>query len=155
MEKKKIKEKYEVLRKKHPLPSFDEVNNEFELVTIDSEEFFSRLVRRKISEKIEMLCKRIEEILSPDTNITAMNEYKFLSDDERKDLFEIYKKLMKVYRESMCLDLQPDEKKDAEFIKDTFSAWKSIRDSLCALFKKVSESWEKETDIKESLAYFG
>ena len=50
----KIKEEYEKLKEKHNLPDFKEINNEFEITTIEKEEFLLREIRRKIYEKIEL-----------------------------------------------------------------------------------------------------
>ena len=48
-----IKKKYEELAKKYNIPSFDEINNEFEIALIDEESIILREIRRKITEKKE------------------------------------------------------------------------------------------------------
>ena len=45
-----IKKRYEELVKKYKLPSFTSLNNEFEISTIEHEEFLLREIRRKIDE---------------------------------------------------------------------------------------------------------
>ena len=44
-----IKDTYEKLKKKYSLPAYDEVNNELEISTLESEDFLLRQIRKKIS----------------------------------------------------------------------------------------------------------
>jgi len=75
-----IKKEYEKLRKKHNLPSYDKINNDFELDSLQnlSEDLFLRLIRRRMNEKIIFFCRILEEILHPNaSSIISLHETKF------------------------------------------------------------------------------
>ncbi len=151
-----IKEKYDKLKKRYNLPSFDDINNEFEISIIDNDEFLLRGIRRKIAEKIEAYTKFLEEqILQPSTDVSNMYEFKVFDDEERKEIFKIYKRLMFFSRFSIEAGLYEDDKKTAEFIKSVFDEWNELKKKLLKFVVKVKESWLKEKDIKEDLGYMG
>ena len=52
-----IKTLYQSLAKKHNLPDYDKINNEFEIATIEHTAFLLREIRKKISEKVELYKK--------------------------------------------------------------------------------------------------
>ena len=60
------KENYLKFAKKFSLPSYDELNNDFEISSIEEEQFLIRAVRRKIAEKMDIYAKIIETILMPE-----------------------------------------------------------------------------------------
>ncbi|MEE9525464.1 MAG: hypothetical protein V3V78_02545 [Candidatus Woesearchaeota archaeon] len=151
----KLKEKYQELSKKHNLPSFEELDKEFEISTIENEEFLLREVRRKIIEKIEAYTKFLEEILQPETTLANMYEAKVFDEDERNEIFKLYQRLMSLDRLSMELALDENDDKTSKFIKDFFEEWNEIKENLSKFVKKAKEEWLKETDIKEKLRYLG
>ncbi len=62
---------------------------------------------------------------------------------------------MSMNRASLVLEMQTQEDLDAKFINDFFSKWKRIKTQTAEMFKKMEESWKKESDIEEKLGYFG
>ena len=111
----KLKEKYQELGKKHKLPSFEEIDKEFEISTIDKDEFLLREIRRKIDEKIELYAKFLEEILQPETTLSNMYESKEFNEHERNEVFKLYKKLMFFYRLSMETSVGEDDSKTSDY----------------------------------------
>ena len=150
-----VKEEYIVLSKKHKLPSFAEMEKEFEISKVDEEGFLLREVRRKIAEKIELYFKFLEEILQPETIISNMHESREFNEGERENIFRLYSKLMFLYRLSMETSVNEDDKKSADYINTVFKDWDSIKDQFSKIVAKAKESWLKETNIKEDLGYMG
>lgn len=150
-----IKEGYNKL--KHKLPKFEDIDNEFELSTanIKDEAFLIRSVRRRLNDKIIFYCRIIEGLLYPNTNnFIGMMEVKAFDDSEKTKMTKIYKKLMEFERESLSIDVNPDEKKDFDFINRLFKEWKNFKEELINITKKMKNSWHLE-EKEEKDVYFG
>jgi len=152
----KIEERYKKLAKKHKLPDFKKMDAEFEISSLEETNFLLRSIMSKMGERIEFFLTSIGEILNPDTsNIYSVHEYRFIDEKERNNLFEIYRKLMSFSRYSLETSLSCDEKKEAEFISSFYEQWQEIKPEFVKFFKKLKESWNIETDIKEYTGYLG
>ncbi len=151
----KIRKKYNELKKKYSLPDFEELNKEFEISTIEHEDFLLRQIRKKIADKINKMCEFLEDLLSPDNSIANIYEYKAFDDDEKKDIFKLYKKLKVLEKLALELSLNPDEAKEAEFINNFFNSWDKIKSEMTTIIKKIKTFWEQETSKTHNLGYFG
>ncbi|MBS3143600.1 hypothetical protein J4446_01855 [Candidatus Woesearchaeota archaeon] len=148
-----VKEEYNKL--KYKLPKFEELNNDFEIDFIKEKIFLIRQVRRKINEKVIFFCRIIEGLLYPtQQHIINVTEIKNFSDEKKKEIEKIYKKLMVYERQSLLLDVYPDDKKDAEFINDVFNFWKKIKKEMEEVVVLMKETWKKEFS-QEKNNYFG
>ncbi len=152
---KSLKKKYELLRKKHRLPSFDELDSEFEIGKIDDGTFLLRELRRKVADKIGEAGAIVEEVLQPDANLAGLYESRVFDEAEKKALFEIFKKLMTYNRMAMELSIKNSEKEDAEFIKSIHTEWKALSPQLLKFIRQLRESWGKESEEAEKLRYMG
>ncbi len=151
-----IKNKYEKLKKKFNLPDYNEVDNELEISSLETEEFLLREIRKKISERIETITTEFGTILQPSAeSLVSMHECKFFGDKDKKKMIDIYKKLMMLSRQALEADVERDDKADASLINDFFKAWKSLKKDILVFMKKMKTCWEKETEIEEKLEYFG
>lgn len=151
----KVKKLYEPLRKRYKLPGFDELDAEFEISAIEAESGLLREVRKQISEKVGNISSLVEEVLQPDTNLVNLYESRVFEDEDKKELFELYKRLMVVDRTLVELTIANDEKLDAEFIKSFAAEWKKLKPGLLRFVRKLRESWEKETEEGEAAGYMG
>lgn len=151
----KLKKLYEALRKKHKLPTFDEMDSEFEISAIEAESGLLREIRKHISERVGNINSLVEEVLQPDTNLVNLYESRVFNETEKQGLFELYKKLMVVDRTLAELMIANDEKLDAQFIKSFAAEWKKIKPELLNFIRKLKDSWEKETEEGESAGYMG
>ena len=154
---KEIKNQYSELRKKLRLPEFKETDFEFEISDLEETNFLLRAIIRRIAEKLDFYSTMIEEILQPDTsNLYAMHETRYFDDDEKKQMYELYTKLMNFNRQSIEVSLGHNEKEEAEFINNLLNEWKTLKMELLKLVKKIRASWKtEEADIKEDLGYLG
>ena len=147
---------YNELRKKYRLPEFKEINYEFELSDLDETDFLIKSIVRRIAEKLDFFSGLFEELLQPDgSNLSAMHESRVFEDDEKKEAFDLYRKLMLLSRRTVELSLNGSEKDEAEFISSFFSEWGPIKEEMKKYLNKMKESWKTETDIKEDIGYLG
>jgi len=150
-----IEKVYNKEKKKHNLPDFNKLDFEFEISIIDDGVFIIREVRRKMSEKIETFTKLLEDVLQPETTVADLHECNFFGEEEKEKIFKLYSKLMRINRKSLCLGLNPDDKKEAEFINNVFGEWENIKKDITHVLRKMKEAWEKEAETKENPQYFG
>lgn len=153
--KKLVRKRYEALKKKYGLPKFDELDSEFEISTLEHEDFLLSAVRKKIMEKVGDASCLLEEVLHPDTNLADLYESRVFDEDEKKGLFEIYKRLMFADRYATELSISNDEKLDADFVKSFTAEWRKLKPDLVKFIRKLKESWEKETEEGEVAGYMG
>jgi phage host-nuclease inhibitor protein Gam len=78
-----------------------------------------------------------------------MQEYGHFTEKERKEIMEHVRQLMIITREGAALDLITDDKKDAQFISDSFSKWISIKQELQKYIQKTVIGWKKPIKDEE------
>ncbi|QQG38928.1 MAG: hypothetical protein HYS32_00475 [Candidatus Woesearchaeota archaeon] len=151
-----IKKEYSKLVKKYKLPSFKEMDEEFNIGSIQENGFLLKGVRSKIFEKIDSFVKLIDSYLYPsNAGVAVLYEIKYLSKEDLEIFEDLYRKMMIVMRENDLLDLDVSETKDAEFIKNSYKQWQQIKKQLYNTMKKVRDSWNKKGDLPTDKAYFG
>jgi len=150
-----IKKQYKKLEKKYKLPSFDKFDKEFEISTLDTDDFLLRNVRRRMNNKLTFFTQVFDTILFPNQNsLISMHEAKSFSEEEKNKIMKFYNKLMTFEREALLFDIEPDDKKEAEFIKKLWKQWSEIKKETNKLVEKMKNSW-KDEDIKIKNHYFG
>lgn len=153
---KNIEEQYGKLKKKYNLPEFEELDNEFEISSIENEKFLLREIINKIVDRTDFFSRFFEDLLQPDPSLLrSMHEANIFNDEERKVIYSLYKKLMVIIRQSVEVSLNRSEKEEANFIKKTFDGWKGLKTSISKIVDKIKNSWKKETYSKEELGYLG
>ena len=150
-----LKEQYQKLAKKHKLPSFNSLNNEFEIISIEETKFLFREIRRKITEKIELYVKVLDGLLHPEAGLCELLECRVFSDEDKSEMFALYKKLMFLDRLSIESAIDEDDKKSSDFINEVWNQWDDVKKKFLPIAKKMKGSWLKDTDIKEELGYMG
>ncbi len=152
-----LKKQYEKLRKKYSLPSFQELNKDFEIERLQEKEteLLSREIRRAIVEKNTLYLKFVEMFMNPSqAPMFFLALVKTLDATERKLLNELYLELGKFEIRSIALDNEYDEKKDAEFIKKFCKEWQDIKRRFGKIMKAIEEAWERKSEKGEK-GYLG
>ena len=153
---KEIEKQYNELRKKYRLPDFKELNFEFEISDLEETNFLIRGVIRRIAERLDFYTTLLEEILQPDTaKLYAMHESRVFEEEDKKKMFDFYRKLMILNRRSVEVSLENNDKEEASFINDFMDEWEKIKSELLFYVRKIRDSWKAETDIKEDVGYLG
>jgi hypothetical protein len=152
-----LRRSYEKLKSKYDLPDFSELNELFDIEEIDVEtEFLLRRVRRVIADKMTGYLRFIEIILNPSNSpLFFFKLIKKLDNKDRDVLSDLYEELGKVEVETIALDLEHSEKKEAEFIKEMYNLFNNkVKNEFLEVIKKFFEnndSKKKETNG----SYFG
>ena len=94
-------------------------------------------------------------MLQPDTNLVDLYESRVFSEEEKSKLFELYKRLMVSDRKAAELSVLNEEKLDAAFLKLFLTEWKTLKPKIAEFTRRLSESWEKETEEGEQAGYMG
>ncbi|MCH8067192.1 MAG: hypothetical protein IIC69_01260 [Nanoarchaeota archaeon] len=151
-----IERGYNKLRKKYKLPKFNEIDSEFEISNLESAKFLIKNILRRIEEKLEFYIEVIGNLVHPDvSSLSTMYEVRYFSDDEKNEVYMLFKKLMKANRSIIGLILVSDEKKQTDFLNGFLNEWQDMKKELIDHIGKMKDSWEKESTIEEDLGYFG
>jgi len=142
-----VHQAYAALQKKYSLPSYDLLNQAFELLYITPIchiDFPLRFVRRRMVDKIGMICNFLQTMLQPNPSwLIYLKESSFFTADDRQQMSDLLRQGMQWERESMLLDVDHDEQADARFIKDVFQRWKKFKEQYASLAKKLPEGWKQ------------
>jgi hypothetical protein len=149
-----LKEQYEKHRQKHSLPSYDKLNAVFEIEAIEESSFVLRTVRRHIIEIIKVYLEILEDIIHPNSTVSAFHECKFF-DDDKKSIYDLYGRLMGKVRRSNILDLKLDEKLDSAYISEFFKEWPDLRKDLLQVLGVLERCWSQEESGEKRVSYFG
>ena len=154
-----FKKRYEELSKKYKLPSYEELDTEFELLyfqNIMEISFPLRYVRRRIGDRVNWFIGFFQGILNPNpSSLINLEESKFFSKEDKDKMVSLVKDMVIFERESLILDLAQDEKKDAEFIRNGVKRWTEFKKELEQYCIKLKEGWKAETSEEEKEEYFG
>ncbi len=156
----KVEKLYNDFRIKYKqLPDFKKLDSDFELTSIKdkhiNERYFSRAVRRRIYDKIYYFNGALVTVIAPPSpNILLAHESKFISNDERDEVMDAVRKLTRIERDHLLLEVDYDEAKDADFIKTTFDVWQEVKPTIKKLFTIMRDSWGKKDNFKIG-DYFG
>ncbi|MBU2639755.1 MAG: hypothetical protein KKG75_03555 [Nanoarchaeota archaeon] len=152
----KIQEEYENIKKKYTLPRFEEMNEEFEISSIEVEKVNSltRAILRVMCNKMVILLNYIEPVINPSPqNLHGFIEVENTNNDEKKEVFTFYKNLSYKYHKSSGLELSENEENVAKEIKEVWKDWKEIKLKFKNISKIINNAWlrEKEKDKAENV----
>ncbi len=152
----KILEQYKKMQGKFRLPQLVDLKNAFKIEINDEEKVFDQ-IRNEISEKLFTFTERIiEPIIGGSEAFCCMFEQDMIDENERKGLFELYKKIQVLKWENNLLILKSDEKQTAKWIKKTWNLWNNeLENELMRICRKFSVSWKYMTLKDEKTNYHG
>ena len=152
-----LKKEYKKIQKKHDLPGFDELNRDFciEKISDFETDFLLREVRKIMSDRFSNYMRFIEAILNPiNVPMFVFSIVKSLSIEEKDKLTEVYKKLAEIEVELIGVDIEYVEKKEAEFIKQSFLVWQKIKKDILEIVGVIKRNWGNKFETN-SKGYFG
>ncbi|MEM2768622.1 MAG: hypothetical protein QXL50_01700 [Candidatus Pacearchaeota archaeon] len=148
---KKLKKEYLKFVKKYKLPSFDELNKEFEIEEIKfGKSFLLRDIRRRMIGKILFYLSTFEDLLIPSKPSSMFIANKLKNEDKEKINKILSSMRMLLIQEIFINELEYNEKNDAEMIKKIYTSWKEIKKEI----KKIGKTILKENK-KSKLSYLG
>jgi hypothetical protein len=152
-----LKKDYKIVKEKYNFPSFESLNKDFYIEKISEIEtdYLIREIRKLMTDRFANYLRFVETFLHPaNAPIFVMSIAKLITSDERKSLFDIYGKLAKSEMKIVGLDLEFNEEKEAEFIKDSYNLWQEIKKELLVFVKKIEDNWDVKPEINGK-NYFG
>lgn len=144
-----MKKEYEEIRKKYNLPEFDKLNQEFYIEKSAEVEtdYLLREIRRTVSDKLVNYLRFFEAFMNPPAApVFVQSILKTLDSESRETIQNIYKKLSKREVDLIDLDLNYDEKKEAEFIKSIVGEWDEIKKDLTKVLEQINKNWDAKVE---------
>lgn len=155
-EEKDISKEYEVLRKKYNLPELKELDREFCIGKLEDTNFLLRTILIKIIERVEAVFKTLSDIIQPAENsLASMYEAEVFSDDEKKNIFDLMKRLAYYQRELVICDVSYTDDATAALINKLYNEWKEIKKEVLKILSRLRDSWKSEAKSKLESGYFG
>ncbi|MBU2496845.1 MAG: hypothetical protein KJ767_02195 [Nanoarchaeota archaeon] len=138
---KKLKEDYEVLRKKYELPKFEKFNTEFNLESIQTldTEFLARRLRLLIDIRVGNILSWLEGFMNPQRATVLMFEIiNNLKEEEKQVLKEIYSELGELKIDAWKIELLPyNEENEIRLVKDSIKKFDKIKIRLQKIIEKM------------------
>jgi len=158
MDVEKIKKDYRELEGKYGLPSWEELDKEFELLyfgeTVEIT-YVLRFVKRRIDDLLRFYANILQGVLQPNpSSPISLQESKFFDQEEMKKIADLLKKIMILERQSLSIDIEKEEEKEAQYIKKSVGELIEIKKEMIEIASILREGWKKETK-KEKTNYFG
>jgi hypothetical protein len=150
-----VLEKYRKIQEKYELPQFNELTAAFK---VDSENFEDiDTLRVEISDQLFSFSERvIEHIMTGDQAFCCMFEQDMVTTEERKNMFELYKKIQVLKWENNLLMIKPDEKKTSEWIRKTWNLWHNdLEKEMLKMCTKLSACWSDLKFKSDKITYMG
>jgi hypothetical protein len=147
----KLKESYEILRKKYNLPQFKEINEDFEIEKVSEREteFLIRNIRREMLEKVANYMRFLEALMNPsNAPFLFMALGNQITEKEKKIINDLYLKFGKYFIESFSLDNESSEKQEADLILEIYTEWKGIKKDFSSLIEVFEVSFENKKEKK-------
>jgi len=154
---KELKKNYSKIEKQYNLPTFEELNQNFQIEKISdvSTDYLIREVRKFMADKFSNYLRFIETLLNP-SNVPMFVFYfvKSINVDEKKKLSEAYKNLAKIEVNLIGVDIQFSEEKEAEFIKESYEIWQGIKNNILGVLNTIKINWDNQVKQNDK-GYFG
>lgn len=153
----KIKKEYEKYRKKYSLPSFEDMNKDFDIEKLQEKEtdFILKEIRRAMSDRSVSYLRFVEMFQNPSqAPMFFLALVKNLDNMDKNILNELYLELGRFEIIAIGLDNDCDEKKDAEFINNFYKKWQNVKKNFGKIVDSLEKSWEVKSD-KRDKGYLG
>ncbi len=146
MDRDKAIKMYNIIKEKYGLPELLNLEEELGFYFHDEDLPSAQLIRALFN-RVLRLKSDIEGVLQP-SNYCCLFETKFFNDEERKELFEKYQELMRVFW-SLSKTMYGDDKLRIEEFKKGFEFWKGIKKFGAWLTERMIVEWaKKDEEIK-------
>ena len=149
-----LKKEYDKILKKFNLPSFKDLNRDFEIDKLEKEtDSLLRSIRKLMMEKIVNSMSFLEMLINP---INAPRMYmpyiKTMEIDDKKKIDRLYKEMADLSLISLDLEVESVEKDEAELIKIVYKKWQELKPLFKDILKNIKEPKEF---VKKERSYFG
>jgi len=151
-----IKEKYQKTQEKYNLPTFEQLNADFDISKAECDtETILRDIRKIMIGKFSSWLNFIETLLNP-TNGSMFHMYlvKSIGEKEKQTLMEIFSQLGEIEIHAIKQEINYNEEQEADFIRNNFKKWQDMKKPLTEIIDFLKTNWEQKSSKKEK-SYFG
>lgn len=153
-----LKQKYELLAKKHALPGFNELNLNFDVGKIkrDSGNLL-REIRRVMIDKMIYYLKLVEIMINPsNAPPILLMLLKEITIEDRKIIDSVLNSFVEIELASHKLEVFSNEADEAKLIKRVFDLWEKKKTEVVALIEILERNLKKTNvpAIRRSKDYF-
>ncbi len=136
---------YQKIKEKYKLPSFEYMDNEFEIsaIKIPDSGIFIKAILRSLNNKVGLIINYFEPVITPQQTMHSMIELNGIDENGKKEIYDLYRKLGLMYHE-LCLSELETEEKIAEQINKTTKDWNKLKSKILSCLHILNKAWEKE-----------
>ncbi len=135
------------------LPDYEQVNDYFSIEELNEEKVTLKAICKKAKEHIEEYTHVIEGILQPENSITSFTEANAFSEEEKKKVLEVFRRLMHLERQLLAAEVAGEY--EAAFLKNVVTSYGKIQKPLSNIFTQLAESWNHKEEEQTQEKYFG
>jgi hypothetical protein len=152
-----IKKEYKKLQKKHSLPTFEKLDENFHVSKIGEKDlsFLAREIRGSMNEKFSAYLALFENLLSPaGPPMFVFSLLRGISPGDKEKVKEIYTILAKSQLDIMKLDTVYSEEKEIEFINNSYEKWQDLKLEIMQLIENFESIFGNENS-ERTKGYLG
>lgn len=156
MELEELKKEFSILAKKHKIPEFKKLNEDFEIDKIERKsDCMLRSIRKAMMDKIINSIGFFDMLLNPgNAPRMYLNFIKNMTQEDKERIDVLYTKLSELSLISLELEIEYDEDGEAKLINKTFQEWTKIKPEFSKILAKIRKPSEID-NIKKEKSYFG
>ncbi len=145
---------YSKLRKKYKkLPSWEWVEKNFFFKPEEGPILAE--VKHNIFEKLENIAENLESLISVGENIESFFERRMLTQQERDELFGVYKNLKSLLWACNKISIEYNEKQVADWIVSAKESWEKLKPDIIKFCGKLSTGWKTYKKSEAETNYHG
>jgi len=152
-----FKADYKKLQTKYKLPSYNFLNENFEIeaVALEETDIVLKKIRKQMLEKISSALRALEMFLNPqNAPLFIFQVIKTFSKTDKEIIDNLYAKFAEYEITAFGLENTYKEEKEAEFIREVSDGWKEIVEDFDRLFNSMRVNYKKESK-KHDKSYLG
>jgi len=142
-------EEYEILEKKYRLPPFDSLAEEFDIEKISEKEssFLLREIRKTVTEKTYSYAHLLESFINPNPHpMFLFSLVKNVTLELKSQITEAYTELSQLQMKAIRLDLFYSEEKEAQFIKESYEIWQTLKRKIDQILQVLDKKEELKNE---------
>ena len=149
-----LKENYEKVKKKYKFPTFEELDDEFEIRKIDYDSNLIKEIRRAICNRLQFISDILDPILNPHESLRSAIESDFFNEEDVHNMVIFYKRVWHLLHIGVNASLS-SEADEAKFVNDMWLEWPKLKKKAKHFSDKLMESWAQAEKDDAPLNYTG
>jgi hypothetical protein len=152
-----LKESYKLLQSRYSLPSFTELNEDFQIekVTMIETELLLKEIRICITNKFFSYLRFLESIINPaNASMFVFAMAKTIESKDKEKVITLYKQLSRLEVDFIDLDLKYSEQREADAVKKYYQLWREMKKELLSIVEIIKKNWDNKVE-DNGKGYYG